>query len=135
MEGRCNEYAEERKKLKGEILDLESHLIQLAFKDEEQKTAISALKQTLLERDLLIADLQEKHASRESVLNEQMTVIREEVKGLRMEKEQAMATLDERSIDCSRLGREVHRLMDILSFEKTTLSKLQQENRELRQKQ
>ena len=135
MEGWCNEYAEERKRLKGQILDLESHLTQLTFREEKRKTTISALKQTLMERDLVIVDLQEKLAGAENVLSSRMTVDREEVEGLSREKEQVMATLDERSRDCSRLGREVHRLMDILSSEKTALYELQQENRELRQKQ
>ncbi len=54
-----------------------------------------------------------------------------EAKGLKMEREQIMSVLNEKSRECSSLKSEVHRLMNVISAEKAALSKLTQENQDL----
>ena len=61
----------------------------------------------------------------------EMHKLESELRGLRMEREQIMNVLNEKSRECSSLKGEVHRLMNVISAEKAALSKLQQDNNEL----
>ena len=103
---------------------------------EELRTVISQkddiVKELKSNNEALLRMLEERsvqlHGDKTLV---EMHKLENELRGLRMEREQIMNVLNEKSRECSSLKGEVHRLMNVISQEKAALSKLQQDNHEL----
>ncbi|XP_050406994.1 thyroid receptor-interacting protein 11 isoform X2 [Patella vulgata] len=108
---------------------------------------LDQLQGKLGEKDQIITELQQKNSSLLKVLESKSLTsqngegsildvrrLENEVKKLVTEKEQILAIMNEKSRESSSLKAEVHRLMNIVSAEKTALNKLQKDNHELTQK-
>ncbi|XP_076441605.1 uncharacterized protein LOC143280803 isoform X2 [Babylonia areolata] len=104
----------------------------------------SHMLRQLQEKEETIADLQQNNAALLQMLeaktltsqsgdNTQLTVhqLQSEVKALKVEKEQMLAVMNEKSREASSLKAEVMRLMSVVSAEKSALDKLQKDNQEL----
>ena len=99
------------------------------------------LLQQLQEKEDIIADLQQNNntlvqmleARSQSGDSSQLEVhrLQSEVKALKVEKEQMLAVMNEKSREASSLKAEVMRLMSVVSAEKSALDKLQKDNQEL----
>ncbi|ELU10618.1 hypothetical protein CAPTEDRAFT_62711, partial [Capitella teleta] len=95
-------------------------------------------------KDELVSELNNKNASLTHLLEEksagnhgnqvllEVHRLENESRSLRMEKEQMMSILNEKTRECSSLKSEVRRLMNVVSQEKQAITKLQQDNQELR---
>ena len=111
----------------------------------DNKELISDLqdKRILQQKDEVIKELRNNNQSLLKLLEERSLQLhgnkslvdvhkmQNELKGLRMEKEQIMSVLNDKTRECSNLKSEVHKLMNVVSAEKTALSKLQKDNQEL----
>ncbi|KAK6181040.1 hypothetical protein SNE40_008983 [Patella caerulea] len=108
---------------------------------------LEELQGKLGEKDQIITELQQKNSSLLKVLESKSLTskngegsildvrrLENEVKKLVTEKEQILAIMNEKSRESSSLKAEVHRLMNIVSAEKTALNKLQKDNHELTQR-
>ncbi|KAL3873668.1 hypothetical protein ACJMK2_036761 [Sinanodonta woodiana] len=104
------------------------------------------LQKRIEDKDDVIAELQKNNASllkmlelKSKTINGDFTLVEkhkleEEIKALKLEKEQMMSIMNEKSRECSNLRTEVHRLMNVVTAEKLAIEKLQQDNQELTQK-
>ena len=104
---------------------------------------IEKFKKIALQKDTVISQLNDNNSSLLSLLEERSQAVYNDdtlldihrlettVSALRLEKDQMMSILNEKTRECSTLKGEVHRLMNVISAEKNALSKLQQDNHEL----
>lgn len=142
-----------REKLKGDVVNSSvvkpANVIQNGDISDEpchstgDKEGEERLKSLILQKDSLIAQLNDNNSSLLKLLEERSQAVygdqtlvdihrlENEVRGLRTEKDHIMSILNEKTRECSSLKSEVHRLMNVVSAEKTALSKLQQDNQEL----
>ena len=110
----------------------------------ENYEELEGLRKIVEQKDKVIGEIKESHASLLKMLEEKSlaqcgskTLIEvhrldNEVRALRMEKEQMMSILNERTREGSQLKAEVHRLMNVISAERAALTKLQKDNSEIR---
>lgn len=115
--------------------------------DQNDMIQIENLKQQIEERDSTISVLKDKNTVLSNLLEERSKSVHGdatlvdihrlegEVKSLRMEKEQMMQVLNDKTRECSQLKGEVHKLMNVVSAEKAALSKLQQDNQQLKEQE
>ncbi|KAH9519644.1 hypothetical protein Btru_003234 [Bulinus truncatus] len=112
----------------------------------ELEKEISRLYAEIREKDQALAELQksnaallalfEKGAADKNVASQfEVHRLEAELRDLRSEREQLMAVVSEKSRESSSLKLETHRLMTALSASQVALSKLQEDNRELHQRQ
>ena len=106
-------------------------------------TQVEELREIISQKDDIVNELKSNNDALLRLLEErsmqlhgdktlvEMHKLENEVRGLRMEREQIMNVLNEKSRECSSLKGEVHKLMNVISAEKAALSKLQQDNHEL----
>ncbi|XP_053375042.1 thyroid receptor-interacting protein 11-like isoform X7 [Mercenaria mercenaria] len=103
---------------------------------------IEKLQGQLKEKDSIITELQRNNASLLKIMDSksksqgdnslaEMHKLENEVKSLKIEREQMMDVLNEKSRESSNSKAEVQRLMNIVSAEKVALEKLQKDNQEL----
>ncbi|KAK3591801.1 hypothetical protein CHS0354_007654 [Potamilus streckersoni] len=104
------------------------------------------LQKRIEDKDHVIAELQKNNSSllkmlelKSKATHGDFTLVEkhkleEEIKALKLEKEQIMSIMNEKSRECSNLRTEVHRLMNVVTAEKLAIEKLQQDNQELTQK-
>ncbi len=109
----------------------------------KHKEELKKLKDVLEQKDSVIAQLNDTNSSLLKLVEQRsqslfgdtslldLHQLRTEVRKLKAEKDQIMSVLNEKSRECSSLKGEVHRLMNVVSAEKTALTKLQQDNQEL----
>jgi len=91
------------------------------------------LQSLIQEKDKVIKELQGNNSSLLRMLDSKggksnfldINRLEGEVHALKLEREQIMAVMNEKSRECSSLKSEVHRLMNIISSEKVALQKLQ----------
>ena len=97
---------------------------------EEKEDIISDLQQN---NNALLQMLEARSLTSQSGDSTQLEVhrLQSEVKALKVEKEQMLAVMNEKSREASSLKAEVMRLMSVVSAEKTALDKLQKDNQEL----
>ncbi|XP_052276114.1 thyroid receptor-interacting protein 11-like isoform X3 [Dreissena polymorpha] len=106
---------------------------------------IETLKGQLDKKDSVINELQKNNASLLKILDSkskhtgdnshtEFLRMENELKGLKMEKEQMMDVMNEKSRESSNLKSEVQRLMSIAAAQKSALEKLQKDNQDLSQK-
>lgn len=103
------------------------------------------LKILLREKDTVISELQTNNSSLLKMLETKsinslgdktlvdVHKLENEVKQLKLEKEQILAVMNEKSRETSNLKSEVHRLTNIIAAEKVALNKLQKDNQDLTQ--
>lgn len=103
------------------------------------------LKILLREKDKVISELQTNNSSLLKMLETKslnslgdktlvdVHKLENEVKQLKLEKEQILAVMNEKSRETSNLKSEVHRLTNIIAAEKVALNKLQKDNQDLTQ--
>lgn len=103
------------------------------------------LKILLREKDRVISELQTNNSSLLKMLETKslnslgdktlvdVHKLENEVKQLKLEKEQILAVMNEKSRETSNLKSEVHRLTNIIAAEKVALNKLQKDNQDLTQ--
>lgn len=103
------------------------------------------LKILLREKDIVISELQTNNSSLLKMLETKsinslgdktlvdVHKLENEVKQLKLEKEQILAVMNEKSRETSNLKSEVHRLTNIIAAEKVALNKLQKDNQDLTQ--
>ncbi|XP_071079459.1 thyroid receptor-interacting protein 11-like isoform X3 [Haliotis cracherodii] len=108
---------------------------------------IGELQLRLQEKDLVIQELQSNNASLLTMLEAKSLTshgdkslvsvhkLENEVKALKMEREQIMAVMTEKSRESSSLKAEVHRLMSVVTAEKSALNKLQEDNHQLQNRE
>ncbi|KAK7104910.1 thyroid receptor-interacting protein 11-like isoform X2 [Littorina saxatilis] len=100
------------------------------------------LVRQLQEKEDMVADLQQNNTTLVQMLEAKSLTsgdgtqgdvhrLQSEVKALRVEKEQMLAVMNDKSREASSLKAEVMRLMSVISAEKTALDKLQRDNQEL----
>ncbi|XP_061173845.1 thyroid receptor-interacting protein 11-like isoform X1 [Saccostrea echinata] len=106
---------------------------------------LERLKSLLEEKDCVISELQTNNSSLLKMLETKSVNslgdktlvdvhrLENEVKQLKLEKEQILAVMNEKSRETSSLKSEVHRLTNVVSAEKVALAKLQKDNHELTQ--
>lgn len=106
---------------------------------------IEKLKILLREKDTVISELQTNNSSLLKMLETKsinslgdktlvdVHKLENEVKQLKLEKEQILAVMNEKSRETSNLKSEVHRLTNIIAAEKVALNKLQKDNQDLTQ--
>ncbi|XP_062621863.1 thyroid receptor-interacting protein 11-like isoform X2 [Saccostrea cucullata] len=106
---------------------------------------LEKLKSLLEEKDRVISELQTNNSSLLKMLETKSVNslgdktlvdvhrLENEVKQLKLEKEQILAVMNEKSRETSNLKSEVHRLTNIVSAEKVALAKLQKDNHDLTQ--
>ncbi|CAH1793242.1 unnamed protein product [Owenia fusiformis] len=104
------------------------------------------MRESIASKDSIISDLQENNNSLLKMLENQslgnygsrvlvdVHKLQSQVRTLQTEKEQIMAILSEKTREASTLKSEVHRLMSVISAEKSAIAKLQQDNTELTKK-
>ncbi|KAK7504790.1 hypothetical protein BaRGS_00003818, partial [Batillaria attramentaria] len=104
---------------------------------------IEDLQKQVEEKEEIICDLQQNNASLLQMLEARSLTqqgdanllevhkLESEVKALKVEKEQMLAVMNEKSREASSLKAEVMRLMSVISAEKTALDKLQKDNQAL----
>ena len=94
---------------------------------------IERLQSVIKEKDQVIVELQTNNASLLNVMERGSNGdLENEVKALKLEKEQIMAIMTEKSRESSNLKSEVHRLMNVIAAEKGALEKLQLDNLEMK---
>ncbi len=135
-------------KAQGEIKKLSEEVELSKMSSEDQAIVnpsndIDEIQLIVSEKDNIISELRSSNDALLKLLEERSLHIHgdkslldfhkleNEVKGLKMEREQIMSVLNEKSRECSSLKSEVHRLMNVISAEKAALSKLTQENQDL----
>ena len=103
------------------------------------------LQSLLKEKDRVISELQTNNSSLLKMLETKsmnslgdktlvdVHKLENEVKQLKLEKEQILAVMNEKSRDTSNLRSEVHRLTNVIAAEKVALNKLQKDNQDLTQ--
>ena len=102
------------------------------------------LQGKLREKDQIIDELQANNSSLLKMLDAkspssenkailEIHRLEKEVKSLKMEREQILAVMNEKTRECSTSKAEIHRLMSVISAEKTALEKLQRDNHQLNQ--
>ncbi|KAK2168355.1 hypothetical protein LSH36_17g00045 [Paralvinella palmiformis] len=113
------------------------------FHSSSSKEELEKMKSIVTQKDYLITQLNDNNSSLLKLLEERSQAmygdqtlvdihrLENEVRDLRAEKDQIMSILNEKTRECSSLKSEVHRLMNVISAEKTALSKLQQDNQDL----
>ena len=101
------------------------------------------LRKIVSVNDSVVSELKASNASLLSLLEErsmelhgnrilvELHELGAEVANRRREKEQMMSVLNEKTLDCSSLKSEVHRLMTVVSGQKTALSRAEEVNRTL----
>lgn len=104
---------------------------------------IEQLQGIIKGKDQVIAELQNSNSSLMKMLESKPLTsggdrtlvdvhkLENEVRALKTEREQILAVMNEKSRESSKLKTEVHRLMNIVSAEKTALDKLTQDNNHL----
>ncbi|XP_041352883.1 thyroid receptor-interacting protein 11-like isoform X2 [Gigantopelta aegis] len=111
---------------------------------EEISREMDELRGKLMEKDQIIDELQTNNFSLLKMLDskspssENKTILEinkleNEVKSLKMEKEQILAVMNEKTRECSSSKAEIHRLMSVITAEKSALEKLQRDNHQLNQ--
>ncbi|XP_022332079.2 uncharacterized protein LOC111129874 isoform X5 [Crassostrea virginica] len=103
------------------------------------------LQSLLKEKDRVISELQTNNSSLLKMLETKsmnslgdktlvdVHKLENEVKQLKLEKEQILAVMNEKSRETSNLRSEVHRLTNVIAAEKVALNKLQKDNQDLTQ--
>ncbi|XP_067680308.1 thyroid receptor-interacting protein 11-like isoform X2 [Haliotis asinina] len=136
-----------RKMDKQESLDKDDFDRDTSDKIETISKDIGELQLRLQEKDLVIQELQSNNASLLTMLEAKSLTshgdktlvsvhkLENEVKALKMEREQIMAVMTEKSRESSSLKAEVHRLMSVVSAEKSALDKLQEDNNQLQNRE
>ncbi|XP_052766404.1 thyroid receptor-interacting protein 11-like isoform X4 [Mya arenaria] len=105
---------------------------------------IETLKGQLEKKDSVINELKRNNSSLLKMLDSKskssgqvnpidILKLENEIKGLKMEKEQMMDVMNEKSRECSNLRSEVQRLMSVAGAQKTALDKMQKDTVELSQ--
>ena len=101
---------------------------------------MEGLKRILTQKDDVITELRNNNGSLLKLLEERCLAshgnkvllevhkLESEVRGLRTEKEQIMAVLQEKTREASNLKTEVHRLMNVVTQSKAALAKMQDDN-------
>ena len=101
------------------------------------------LRKIVSVNDSVVSELKASNASLLSLLEErsmelhgnrilvELHELGAEVANRRREKEQMMSVLNEKTLDCSSLKSEVHRLMGVVSGQKAALSRIEDENTRL----
>ncbi|XP_046578475.1 thyroid receptor-interacting protein 11-like [Haliotis rubra] len=136
-----------RKMDKQESLDKDDFDHDTSDKIEMISKDIGELQLRLQEKDLVIQELQSNNASLLTMLEAKSLTshgdktlvsvhkLENEVKALKMEREQIMAVMTEKSRESSSLKAEVHRLMSVVSAERSALNKLQEDNNQLQNRE
>lgn len=145
---------EESQKLPQEELIQNGHVYENQLNDDQinNKEIITSdedyqtLRNVIHQKDEVISELRKNNSSLLKMLEERsMTMhgnkslldihrLNNENKTFKMEKEQMLSVLNEKTRECSNLKSEVHKLMNVISAEKTALAKLQKDNQELLQR-
>lgn len=106
---------------------------------------LDQLQQTVLEKDKVIQELQTNNSMLLNMIeNKSISVygdksllelhqLSNDVKNLKLEKEQMISVMEEKMRECSQLKAEVHRLMTIISEERNAIDRLQMQNQQLSQ--
>ncbi|KAL5009215.1 hypothetical protein ScPMuIL_014796 [Solemya velum] len=108
---------------------------------------LEELQKCIEEKDSVIAELQRNNSSLLKMLENpshsvpalgqnnraavEINRLENELRNLKLEKEQIMSVMNEKSRECSNLRGEVHQLMNVVSAEKAAISKLQKDNLEI----
>jgi chromosome segregation ATPase len=111
--------------------------------EKDLETEMQEMRLVLKDKDSVIEELRVNNASLLRLLEDkamshgnnallEIHRLQQLVKGQNGEKEQMMSVLSEKSRECSNLKSEVHRLMNVISAEKTALEKLQQDCNKLK---
>jgi len=107
---------------------------------------MSDLKERLKEKDDVVSELQKSNSSLLGLLegksgnkelNSQVVThkLEAEIRSLNAERESIVAVVSEKSRENSNLKAEVHRLMEVVSAGQAALTKLQEDNKEMEQRQ
>ncbi|XP_048733760.1 thyroid receptor-interacting protein 11-like isoform X4 [Ostrea edulis] len=142
------DYINGSEKMQEEIITPEKSL---SLSNGNQSSGISEseemekLQAFLKEKDSVISELQNNNSSllkmletkSLSSLGDKTLVdvhrLENEVKQLKLEREQILAVMNEKSREASNLKSEVHRLTNIIAAEKVAINKLQKDNQDLTQ--
>ncbi|PVD26223.1 hypothetical protein C0Q70_13893 [Pomacea canaliculata] len=148
------EFSKEKEDKAEIVKDVTSYAVEEVDDDEEISIqavedmasfvqSVDDLRLRLQEKDQIISDLQQQNSRFLQILDSHSLTehsskdaasvhkLESEVKALKLEKEQMMAVLNEKSREASSLKAEVMRLMNVISAEKSVIEKLKRDNQEL----
>eukprot|EP00106_Octopus_bimaculoides_P003038 XP_014770480.1 PREDICTED: thyroid receptor-interacting protein 11-like [Octopus bimaculoides] len=135
------------KKIVSEEISVQKQSCTTVTNGNAQVEELEKLQQIVSEKDNIIQELQNNNAMLLKMIESksvsvygdksllELHQLSNDVKDLKLEKEQMISVMDEKTRECSSLKAEVHRLMAIVSEERNAIDHLQLENQQLLQSQ
>ncbi|XP_036363274.1 thyroid receptor-interacting protein 11 isoform X3 [Octopus sinensis] len=135
------------KKIVSEEISVQKQSCTAVANGNAQVEELEKLQRIVSEKDNIIQELQNNNAMLLKMIESksvsvygdksllELHQLSNDVKDLKLEKEQMISVMDEKTRECSSLKAEVHRLMAIVSEERNAIDHLQLENQQLLQSQ